>query len=102
MRLPPDLSCIVPPQAVFDFSNSAIALRRHFGEGLTIRQTLDLQLAFEALHGSFRADILSVLNALEKHETHADAAVKVPVVCHDEADIVQCGRPLVVVCIIHT
>lgn len=76
MRLPPDLSCIVPPQAVFDFSNSAIALRRHFGEGLTIRQTLDLQLAFEALHGSFRADILSVLNALGKHETHADAAVR--------------------------
>lgn len=79
---------------MFDFSNSAVALRRHFGEGLEIRQTLDLQLAAEALHGSFRPGTLSVLEALGKHEIHASATLRY------QCNVRRSSHTLLAVCIV--
>ncbi|CAN0377474.1 unnamed protein product [Ectocarpus sp. 12 AP-2014] len=63
-------------KVVYDFSNSAIALGRQFGAGFTIGRILDLQLAFEALHGRFRADIVTVLRAFGQPASYNDAVVR--------------------------
>lgn len=63
-------------QVVYDFSNSAIALRRQFGAGFTIGRILDLQLAFEALHGRFGADVVTLLRAFGQQVSYSDAAFR--------------------------
>ncbi|CAM9303322.1 unnamed protein product [Ectocarpus sp. 13 AM-2016] len=63
-------------QVVYDFSNSAIALRRQFGAGFTIGRILDLQLAFEALHGRFGADVVTVLRAFGQPALYNDSVVR--------------------------
>ncbi|CBJ28809.1 expressed unknown protein [Ectocarpus siliculosus] len=63
-------------KVVYDFSNSAIALRRQFGAGFTIGRILDLQLAFEALHGRFGADVVTVLRAFGQQVSYSDAAFR--------------------------
>lgn len=61
-------------QVVHDFNNSAIALRRHFGAECAIHQILDLELAFEAVHGRISADAISVMRAFGQGSSYSDAA----------------------------
>lgn len=70
-------------QVVYDFNNSAIALRRQFGhKSFAIRQVLDLQLAFEALIGRVGADVASGLNALgQRPASFRDAASRYSFFC---------------------
>ena len=64
-------------QVVCDFSNSAIALRRYFGAGFTIRRILDLQLAFEVLYGHVVVDdAASILWAFGSQASQGDAACR--------------------------
>ncbi|CAM9940420.1 unnamed protein product, partial [Ectocarpus sp. 8 AP-2014] len=63
-------------QVVCDFSNSAIALRRQFGTRFTIGRILDLQLAFESLHGRFGADVVTVLRPFGQQVSYSDAAFR--------------------------
>ncbi|CAN0118413.1 unnamed protein product [Ectocarpus fasciculatus] len=63
-------------KVVYDFSNSAIALRRQFGAGFTIGRIMDLQLAFEALHGRFGADVVTVLRAFGQQVSYNDAVFR--------------------------
>lgn len=69
---------LMTKQVVYDFSNSAIALRRYFGEIFVIRQVLDLQLAYEALDGRVGADVVSVLRAFGQQVSYSDAAHRCP------------------------
>lgn len=66
------------PQVVHDFNHSAIALRRYFGAEFAINQILDLQLAFEAVHGRVGADAVSVMRAFGSDASCSDAASR----CH--------------------
>lgn len=63
-------------QVVHDFNNSAIALRRYFGAGFTIHQVLDLQLAFEAVHGRIGADAVAVMRAFGQDASYSDASCR--------------------------
>lgn len=68
-------------QVVYDFSNSAIALRRLFGPGFAFCQVLDLQLAFEALHGHVGTDAVSVLRAFGQQVSYSDVALRCALSC---------------------
>lgn len=63
-------------QVVYDITNNAIALRRHFGPALKIRSVFDMQIAFEAQHGGVCADILSVLTAFDGKDDSTSNAVR--------------------------
>ncbi|CAM9105391.1 unnamed protein product, partial [Scytosiphon promiscuus] len=80
-------------KVVYDFSDSAIALGRHFHHKLfAIRHVLDLQLAFEVLSGRYGADITSVLKGLgQRAASYSDAASRS--FAYDET--VSTRRPLV-------
>lgn len=64
-------------QVVHDFTTSAIALKRHFGDALRISRPLDTQFALEALQGDIRGTIGSAIKAFTgEHDLFSDAAYR--------------------------
>ena len=64
-------------QVVHDFTTSAIALKRHFGDALKIGRPLDTQFALEALQGDIRGTVGSAIKAFTgEHDLYSDAAYR--------------------------
>ena len=62
---------------VHDFTISAIALKRHFGDALKIGRPLDTQFALEALQGDIGGTIGSAIKVFTgTHDLFSDAAFR--------------------------
>lgn len=55
------LNIVSNGQVVHDFTSSAIALKRHFGDNFKLGRVLDTQFALEALQGDIRGSVGSVM-----------------------------------------
>ena len=64
-------------QVVHDFTDSAIALKRHFGDAVKIGRAFDTQFALEVLQGNIRGTVGSAIKAFTgEHDLFSDVAYR--------------------------